>query len=163
MRNRTLLCYFGAVLLIGAAPVVSGAKTPSAQTTSTVKKKKKKTVSSNTPSSRTVSSKRAASSKSRRKPKTSAQKAPTPDRIREIQSALQREGAFQGEPTGKWDDSTVQAMKNYQDKNGLSPSGKIDALTLQKLGLGSDTAGKGAPVPATPATAPAASAPHSLE
>jgi peptidoglycan hydrolase-like protein with peptidoglycan-binding domain len=101
-----------------------------------------------------VSSKRAASSKSKRKPKTSAQKAPTPDRIREIQSALQREGAFQGEPTGKWDDSTVQAMKNYQDKNGLTPSGKIDALTLQKLGLGSDTAGKGAPVPAAPAAAP---------
>jgi hypothetical protein len=37
-------------------------------------------------------------------------------------------------------------MKKYQDKNGLNPTGKIDALTLQKLGLGSETAGKGAPV-----------------
>jgi hypothetical protein len=44
-------------------------------------------------------------------------------------------------------------MKRYQDKNGLNPSGKIDALTLDKLGLGSDTAGKGAPVPAA-ATSP---------
>ena len=74
--------------------------------------------------------------------------APTPDRIREIQSALQRDGAYQGDPTGKWDDSTVEAMKSFQDKNGLTPTGKIDALTLQKLGLGSETAGKGAPVPA---------------
>ncbi len=38
-------------------------------------------------------------------------------------------------------------MKKYQDKNGLNATGKIDALTLQKLGLGSETAGKGAPVP----------------
>ena len=61
---------------------------------------------------------------------------------------MQREGAYDGEPTGKWDDATVEAMKKYQDKNGLSPTGKIDAPTLEKLGLGSETAGKGAPVPA---------------
>lgn len=78
--------------------------------------------------------------------------APTPDRIKEIQSALQREGAYDGQPTGRWDDSTADAMKKYQDKNGLSPTGKIDALSLQKLGLGSETAGKGAPVPTASST-----------
>jgi hypothetical protein len=41
-------------------------------------------------------------------------------------------------------------MKSFQDKSGLTPTGKIDALTLEKLGLGSNTAGKGAPVPASP-------------
>ena len=101
-----------------------------------------------------VKKKRTTSSKSKRKSKPAAQKAPTPDRIREIQSALQREGAYQGEPTGKWDDSTVEAMRNYQDKNGLNATGKIDALTLQKLGLGSETAGKGAPLPAAASTNP---------
>jgi len=70
----------------------------------------------------------------------------------EIQTALQREGAYQGEPTGKWDDATTEAMKNYQDKNGLSPTGKIDALTLEKLGLGSKTAGRGAPSPTAPSS-----------
>jgi len=30
-------------------------------------------------------------------------------------------------------------MKKYQDKNGFSPTGKIDAGSLNKLGLGSDT------------------------
>jgi peptidoglycan hydrolase-like protein with peptidoglycan-binding domain len=135
MKNRTCLFYFGAVLLMSAAPSVSGAQTSA--TTHTTAKKKSST-----------------SSKSKRKPKSTAQKAPTPDRIREIQSALQREGAYQGDPSGKWDDSTVEAMKTFQDKNGLTPTGKIDALTLEKLGLGSDTAGKGAPVPAASAVTP---------
>jgi peptidoglycan hydrolase-like protein with peptidoglycan-binding domain len=128
MRKRILLCFFGAVLVVSAASSASAAQT-SATPHTTVKKK-------TTPS------------KSKRTVKPAAQKAPTPDRIREIQSALQREGAYQGNPTGRWDDPTVEAMKTYQDKNGLSPTGKIDALTLEKLGLGSQTAGKGAPVPA---------------
>ena len=79
-----------------------------------------------------------------------------PDRIREIQTALQKDGSYAGEPTGKWDSTTMDAMRKYQDKNGLSPTGKIDASTLNKLGLGSETAGKGAPVPAaTSSVAPA--------
>lgn len=77
------------------------------------------------------------------------QKAPTPDRIAEIQTALARENAYQGEPNGKWDAATIGAMKRFQSANGLDPTGKIDALTLQKLGLGSEVAGKGAPTPPT--------------
>jgi hypothetical protein len=46
-------------------------------------------------------------------------------------------------------------MKKYQDKIGVSPTGKIDAVSLNKLGLGSDTAGKGAPVPTASSAAPA--------
>jgi len=75
--------------------------------------------------------------------------APTPDRIMEIQSALARENAYDGEPNGKWDPLTIEAMKKFQSENGLDPTGKIDALTLQKLGLGSEVAGKGAPTPPT--------------
>src|SRR5579862_7512556 len=129
MTRRILLSYFGAVLLVSAAPFVYGAPSPApAQTTA-----KKKTTSS----------------KSKRKPKPASQKAPAPDRIREIQTALQKQGAYQGDPNGKWDDPTVEAMKTFQDKNGLSPTGKIDAVTLEKLGLGSETAGKGAPITPT--------------
>ena len=85
--------------------------------------------------------------------------APTSDRIKEIQGALQKDGSYEGEPTGKWDAATSDAMRKYQGKNGVNPTGKIDAVSLNKLGLGSETAGKGAPVPAatsTPAPAPAA-------
>lgn len=84
------------------------------------------------------------SRKSRRQP---GQKAPTTDRISEIQSALAKNGAYSGEPNGKWDEETVGAMKKFQAASGLNPSGKLDALTLQKLGLGSQTAGVAAPMP----------------
>jgi peptidoglycan hydrolase-like protein with peptidoglycan-binding domain len=128
MMTRRWLCYAGAVLLMSAAPAVYGATRPAAAQSSASKKKK-------------------AAANSRKKSKISTQKAPTPDRIREIQSALKQRGAYDAEPTGKWDDSTVEAMKKYQENQGLNPTGKIDALTLNKLGLGSGTAGKGAPVP----------------
>jgi len=74
-------------------------------------------------------------------------KGPTPDRISQIQSALARGGYYQGDPTGKWDDNTVAAMQKFQSAHGIDPSGKIDATSLQKLGLGSDVAGVSAPRP----------------
>ena len=85
----------------------------------------------------------AASSRSRKK----GQQAPTADRITEIQQALSKDGSYTGSPNGKWDDSTVAAMKKFQDAHGLNPSGKLDAKTLQQLGLGSTTAGAAAPMP----------------
>lgn len=82
-----------------------------------------------------------ASSKSR----VRGQMVPTPQRITEIQQALAKDGSFAGTPSGKWDDSTVAAMKHFQQAHGLNPTGKLDALTLQKLGLGSQTAGVAPP------------------
>ena len=86
-----------------------------------------------------------------RSAKSRMQTAPTADRIREIQSALAASDSYKGEPNGKWDDASVAAMKHFQQVNGLNPSGKLDALSLQKLGLGSETAGRGAPRVAKPA------------
>jgi peptidoglycan hydrolase-like protein with peptidoglycan-binding domain len=82
----------------------------------------------------------------KRKPRQKAQTAPTPARISEIQSALGAQGTYKGQPTGRWDDSTIQAMKAFQSGHGLAPTGKLDALSLQKLGLGSEIAGRGAPL-----------------
>jgi peptidoglycan hydrolase-like protein with peptidoglycan-binding domain len=75
------------------------------------------------------------------------QKAPAPERIYEIQEALGKDGSYTGTPNGKWDASTTDAMKKFQATHGLNPTGKLDALTLQKLGLGSQTAGIAAPMP----------------
>jgi peptidoglycan hydrolase-like protein with peptidoglycan-binding domain len=88
--------------------------------------------------------------------------APTSERISEIQSALASQGAFKGDPTGRWDAATIDAMKQFQSAEGLNPSGKLDARTLEKLGLGSDTAGRGAPLPAVapPVSTPQGSAPQ---
>lgn len=95
-----------------------------------------------TPKSKTPVKKR------RRHHREPSQKAPTPDRIMEIQSALARNGFYEGDPNGKWDTNTVAAMRKFQSANGLESTGKIDALSLQKLGLGSDIAGVSAPKPA---------------
>jgi peptidoglycan hydrolase-like protein with peptidoglycan-binding domain len=76
-----------------------------------------------------------------------AQMAPTASRISEIQAALANNGAYQGMPNGRWDAATIDAMRHFQNQHDLNPTGKIDALTLQKLGLGSQVAGMGAPVP----------------
>jgi peptidoglycan hydrolase-like protein with peptidoglycan-binding domain len=89
------------------------------------------------------------------------QKAPTSDRISEIQQALAKDGSFTGTPNGKWDGATVEAMKKFQEAHGLNPTGKLDAKTLQRLGLGSQTAGAAPPLPpvsSSALTAPAAQA-----
>lgn len=75
------------------------------------------------------------------------QTAPTRERIVEIQTALAREGFYAGKPTGRWDAVTSAAMRKFQTANGLTPTGKLGAQSLQKLGLGSEIAGRGAPLP----------------
>jgi len=77
------------------------------------------------------------------------QKAPTPERISEIQQALAKDGSYGGKPNGKWDGATVEAMKKFQGAHGLNPSGKLDAKTLQQLGLGSPITGVAPPLPAS--------------
>jgi len=76
-----------------------------------------------------------------------AQMTPTPARISEIQAALAKAGSYQGDPNGQWDARTVDAYSHFQSSHGLTATGKLDALTLQKLGLGSEVAGRAAPVP----------------
>ena len=92
------------------------------------------------------------------------QKTPAPERISEIQSALAKDSSFGGTPNGKWDDNTVAAVKKFQGSHGLNPTGKLDAKTLQKLGLGSQTAGLAPPTPPVSSSSlsasPAASVPR---
>jgi peptidoglycan hydrolase-like protein with peptidoglycan-binding domain len=106
-------------------------------------------------SAQTAAKKKAKSSSSSHKGKSgkssrrqAGQKAPTTQRISEIQQALAKNDAYAGTPNGKWDASTVEAMKKFQGAHGLNPSGKLDARTLQQLGLGSRTAGIAPPTPA---------------
>ena len=75
------------------------------------------------------------------------QRAPTPERVSEIQQALAKDGSYGGKPNGKWDASTIEAARKFQAAHGLNPTGKLDAPTLQKLGLGSETTGVAAPLP----------------
>jgi peptidoglycan hydrolase-like protein with peptidoglycan-binding domain len=135
--KRNLGGLFLAVLAAGALSVPA----VSAQTTSTSPTKAAHTTHSSTSTSHSRTSSR------KKVKKVKGQAAPTAERITEIQEALSRKGVYSGEPSGQWDDSTTDAMKKFQTSNGLNPSGKLDALTLQKLGLGSETAGLAAPTP----------------
>jgi peptidoglycan hydrolase-like protein with peptidoglycan-binding domain len=142
MRLKQIVPFVGAVALVSIAPVLSaeeaarrdqGASTGAQVSTGTESKWK---------GAKKISRKRG---KSRRRER--GQKAPTPTRIQEIQAALTREGVYSGEPNGKWDARSIEAMKRFQAAHGLSQTGKFDALSLQKLGLGSEIAGRAAPRP----------------
>src|SRR5467141_2075357 len=126
-----------ALMLLVAAGL--GACAASAQAQSATQKKSASSTSSN-------SAHRAKSSKKSRR-RERGQKAPTPDRISEIQQALAKDGSFKGTPNGKWDSATMEATRKFQEAHGLSPTGKLDAKTLQQLGLGSHTAGVAPPMP----------------
>lgn len=91
------------------------------------------------------SKKKAAGKKKKVTRRGPTQMTPTPDRVSEIQSALARGGYYKADPNGKLDGDTVDALQKFQAANGLDSTGKLDALTLQKLGLGSDVAGYSSP------------------
>ena len=129
LRPMHLILLSLIVVGLGVSPCLSSAQTAA--------KKKAKTSSSSRKGKSVKASRRQV-----------GQKAPTAQRISEIQQALAKNGAYAGAPNGKWDASTVEAMKKYQGAHGLNPSGKLDAKSLQQLGLGSQTAGIAPPTPA---------------
>ena len=57
-------------------------------------------------------------------------------RAREIQEALIRQHYLEGEPSGKWDDATQDALKRYQAAQGWQSKTVPDSRALIKLGLG---------------------------
>jgi peptidoglycan hydrolase-like protein with peptidoglycan-binding domain len=118
----------------GAASPAKPSGTQQAPAKSTAKK-----------SSSAAAKKAPAKKSASRSRRSRGQAAPTADRIKEIQSALAQAGHYRGEPTGKWDAPTATAMRGFQQAQGLKVTGKLDAVTLQKLGLGSPVAGLAPP------------------
>lgn len=92
------------------------------------------------------------------------QRAPTKERYAEIQQALAVAGYYSGEANGIWKQESIEALQSFQDARGLEPTGKIDALSLIKLGLGpsfsndtsNDVKGSSPTAPASPASGAAA-------
>ena len=126
-------------LLLAAGPGVFANQAQAAQAQSAAPKK------ASSSKAGSASHKRKSSRRSSRRER--GQKAPTADRIAEIQKALAKDGSFTGAPNGKWDASTIEATRKFQEAHGLNPTGKLDAKTLQQLGLGSQTAGVAPPMP----------------
>lgn len=78
-------------------------------------------------------------SKKARKGRVRGQKAIDSDRVRQIQEALIREHYMKGEPSGKWDASTQQALRHYQSDQGWQSKTVPDSRALIRLGLGPDS------------------------
>jgi peptidoglycan hydrolase-like protein with peptidoglycan-binding domain len=76
--------------------------------------------------------------KKSRKRRARGQQAIDAVRAREIQQALIREHYLKGQPSGKWDIQTQQAMKKYQADQGWQNKSVPDARALIRLGLGPD-------------------------
>lgn len=68
--------------------------------------------------------------------KRHGQQAIDSDRTREIQEALIREHYLSGQPTGRFDESTKQALVRLQGDQGWQTKVVPDSRALIKLGLG---------------------------
>ena len=59
----------------------------------------------------------------------------TKGQIMEAQKLLRGRGMYEGEETGKLDDSTRDGLKKYQEANGLRATGTLNQQTLEKMGI----------------------------
>jgi hypothetical protein len=126
-----------AVLISLAGPMdllAQKAKTPAKAPAKAAVKKKVVSSSKKVPARRkAVRSRRVVA---KRAPAPVNQRVPTKDRYAEIQQALVDAGYFTGDADGVWKDDSIEALKSFQDANGFDPTGKVDARSLIKLGLG---------------------------
>jgi peptidoglycan hydrolase-like protein with peptidoglycan-binding domain len=108
-----------AMFLYAQNPTTHKKKSTPKKTASQKKSSSKKSPAKSTPSWRSV------------------QRTPTSERYKEIQQALANKGYLQtASPSGVWDNTSVEALKKFQQDQNLGASGKIDSLSLIALGLG---------------------------
>ncbi len=63
------------------------------------------------------------------------------DQIREMQQALKDKGHDVGAVDGKWGPKTQNALKEYQQAQGMTASGEPDSQTLSSLGVSGSAVG----------------------
>jgi hypothetical protein len=123
-------------------PFLEGAQKKSSASTKKKAPAKKSASTKTAPKSAKKGTVKASSKKKsrsrRRVAKSTGQRQPEPDRIKEIQSALASRG-YDVAPTGVWDARSIAAVKQFQEANNINNftgKGKLDSLTLIALGLG---------------------------
>jgi peptidoglycan hydrolase-like protein with peptidoglycan-binding domain len=55
--------------------------------------------------------------------------------VRQIQTALKKQGFDTGKADGKWGSETEAAVKKFQEKKNLQGNGQLDEQTLSALGV----------------------------
>jgi hypothetical protein len=124
----------------------SNAKTTTTRKSSTASKPASKATSTShtthSTTSKTAKTKSASTSTSSRRGKKSKKTAKRgqqkidSDRTQQIQEALIKQNYLSGEPTGKWDPATEDALRKFQADNGWQNKTVPDSRALIKLGLG---------------------------
>jgi hypothetical protein len=122
-----------AALLLVAAMASASTTTHSAKPSSNSHKTTKSSKSSKKPGGK--------SGKKTAKSSAHGQHTIDPERTRQIQEALIQQHYLSGEPNGKWDQSTKDALAKYQGANGWQTKSLPDSRALIKLGLGPDKKG----------------------
>src|ERR1700747_1857725 len=92
--------------------------------------------SSKTAKARTTSSTASRKGKKSRKSAKRGQQKIDSERTQQIQQALIKQHYLSGEPTGKWDPNTEDALRKFQADNGWQNKTVPDSRALIKLGLG---------------------------
>jgi hypothetical protein len=92
-------------------------------------------VKSTSPKSHTASTNSRKGKKSKKASRRGQEKIDS-GRARQIQEALVRQHYLSGEPSGKWDADSEDAMRRYQADNGWQDKTVPDSRALIKLGLG---------------------------
>jgi len=59
----------------------------------------------------------------------------TKDQINQAQSLLKSRGLYGGEQIGKLDDATREALRKYQQAEGIKVTGTLNKLTLEKMNI----------------------------
>lgn len=142
MYSRNLIALILAALLVPCAVLTGAAatkkKSSTTKKTATTSKKKTTTTKKTTATAKKGTSKkgRTSTKKSAAQSWRSRQLAPTPERYRDIQQALIEKGYLQPPASGKWDQSSTDALRRFQQEQNLEPNGKLDSLSIIALGLG---------------------------
>jgi len=134
-------------LLVVSSLTFADSDQASSKTKSSTSKKTTSTTASHSSNSKNANSKTtkaktssASSSshkgkKSRKSAKRGQQKIDS-ERTQQIQEALIKQHYLTGEPTGKWDANTEEALRKFQGDNGWQNKTVPDSRALIKLGLG---------------------------
>jgi peptidoglycan hydrolase-like protein with peptidoglycan-binding domain len=145
-------------LILSTVFLVWGVVIPAMPQTAKAPPKKTATAPKSAPAkSKTTPAKSKTTTRKRAPARPLTQQQPTPERNKEIQQALIDKGYLQDPPTGNWDTQSSEALKRFQADQQLQATGKLDSLSLIRLGLGPKRQAltpASLPTPPTPAAKP---------
>jgi hypothetical protein len=141
VKSPRLLFVLFALLLAFFLPTRSDAQKKTVSSPAPQKPAGQKAAGTKTATAKSVSksgAKKSSKTTQARSRRPATQQQPEEQRVREIQQALTEKG-YPVETNGVWGQSSVDALKKFQEDqniNNLTGRGKLDSLTLIALGLG---------------------------